>query len=35
MAEKLLDKMRRIIRNRHYSYRMEPSYLGWTRRFIL
>lgn len=35
MAEKLLDRMRRIIRTRRYSYRTEKSYLGWARRFIL
>jgi len=35
MAEKLLDKMRRIIRIRHYSYRTEKSYIGWARRYIL
>jgi len=35
MGEKLLDRMRRIIRTRHYSYRTEKSYLGWARRYIL
>ena len=31
MGEKLLDRMRRIIRTRHYSFRTEKSYLGWVR----
>lgn len=35
MAEKLLDRMRRIIRLRHYSIRTEKAYLHWVRRFIL
>ena len=35
MGENLLDRMRRIIRTRHYSYRTEKSYLGWARRYIL
>src|SRR6056297_1042366 len=35
MAEKLLDRMRRIIRTRHYSYRTEQAYLHWAQRFIL
>lgn len=35
MAEKLLDRMRRIIRVRHYSLRTEKAYLHWARRFIL
>jgi len=35
MGEKLLDRMRRVIRIRHYSYRTEKSYLGWARRYIL
>jgi hypothetical protein len=30
MAEKLLDKMRRIIRVRHYSLRTEKAYLHWA-----
>ena len=32
MGEKLLHRMRRIIRARHYSYRTDKSYLGWARR---
>ncbi len=35
MAEKLLDRMRRVLRTGHYSYRTEQSYLDWARRFIL
>lgn len=35
MAEKLLDRMRRIIRVKHYSLRTEKAYLHWARRFIL
>ncbi|NKI35766.1 integron integrase [Wenzhouxiangella sp. XN79A] len=35
MAEKLLDRMRRIIRVRHYSRKTEQAYLRWVRRFIL
>jgi len=35
MAEKLLDRMRRIIRVRHYSIKTERAYLHWVRRFIL
>jgi integron integrase len=35
MAEKLLDRMRRIIRVKHYSLRTERAYLYWARRFIL
>lgn len=35
MAEKLLDRMRRIIRVKHYSVRTEKAYLHWAKRFIL
>ena len=35
MAEKLLDRMRRIIRVKHYSLRTEKAYLHWAKRFIL
>lgn len=35
MAEKLLERMRRIIRVKHYSVRTEKAYLHWARRFIL
>ncbi|MEE9219267.1 MAG: integron integrase [Acidobacteriota bacterium] len=32
---RLLDRVRRAIRVRHYSRRTEQSYVGWIRRFIL
>ena len=32
---KLLDRMRAHLRTRHYSYRTEEVYIGWTRRYIL
>jgi len=35
MGEKLLDRMRRIIRVKHYSLRTEKAYLHWARRYIL
>jgi hypothetical protein len=35
MAEKLLDRMRRMIRVKHYSVSTEKAYLHWARRFIL
>lgn len=28
-----LDSMREAIRNRHYSIRTEPAYLGWIKQF--
>jgi len=31
---KLLDQVRQAIRTRHYSYRTEKAYVGWTKRFI-
>ena len=31
---RLLDQLRHQIRLRHYSYRTEQAYVGWTRRFI-
>jgi len=34
MGEKLLDRMRRVIRSKHYSYRTEKAYVQWARRFI-
>jgi integron integrase len=33
--ERLLDRLRRIIRTKHYSIRTEEAYVGWARRFIL
>ena len=32
---RLLDRMREIIRVRHYSIRTEDTYVDWARRFIL
>jgi integron integrase len=32
---RLLDRVRRSIRARHYSLRTEKSYVAWIRRFIL
>ena len=32
---KLLDQVHDAIRLKHYSYRMEQSYIGWIRRYIL
>lgn len=34
MAEKLLDRMRRVLRAGHYSFRTEQAYLHWVRRFL-
>ena len=35
MAKKLLDRLRNVIRLKHYSFRTEESYVDWVRRFIL
>ena len=32
---RLLDRVRLVIRARHYSPRTETAYVGWIRRFIL
>ena len=32
---KLLDRMRAVLRTRHYSIRTEDAYVQWVRRFIL
>jgi hypothetical protein len=32
---KLLDKVRGVIRLKHYSIRTEETYVQWIRRFIL
>jgi len=32
---KLLDRMRDVLRARHYSARTEEAYVAWARRFIL
>jgi hypothetical protein len=33
--KKLLDRVRDVIRTKHYSIRTEQAYVGWIRRFIL
>ncbi len=35
MAKKLLDQVRELLRQKHYSYRTEQTYVDWIRRFIL
>src|SRR5438552_565931 len=32
---RLLDRVRKRIRTRHYSRRTEKAYVGWIRRYIL
>src|SRR5881296_145862 len=32
---KLLDRVRQLMRLRHYSLRTEEAYVGWIRRYIL
>jgi len=32
---KLLDRVRQVMRLKHYSYRTEQAYVDWIRRFIL
>ncbi len=34
MAERLLSRMRRVMRARRYSRRTERSYLSWAKRFV-
>ena len=34
-SEKVIDRTRRVLRRKHYSYRNEQRYLSWIRRFIL
>jgi Phage integrase, N-terminal SAM-like domain len=34
-APKLLDRVRHVIRAKHYSRRTESAYVDWIRRFIL
>ena len=34
-APKLLDRLRHVLRARHYSYRTEQAFVGWVRRFFL
>jgi integron integrase len=33
--KKLLDRMREILRVKHYSIRTEQTYVNWTKRYIL
>ena len=35
MAAGILDGMRVTLRERHYSYRTEQTYLDWARRFLI
>jgi len=32
---KLLDRMRAVLRTRHYSIRTDDAYVQWAKRFIL
>ena len=32
---RLLDRMRQIIRTKHYAYSTEQAYVHWVRRYIL
>jgi hypothetical protein len=32
---RLLDRVRTVLRTRHYSRRAESAYMGWIRSFIL
>ena len=32
---KLLERMRDLLRTRHYSIRTEKTYVQWAKRFIL
>jgi hypothetical protein len=32
---KLLDRVRDVLRRKHYSFRTEQTYTDWIRRFIL
>ena len=32
---KLLDRVRQVLRRKHYSYRTEQSYIQWIKRYIL
>ena len=34
-APRLLDRVRGVLRARHYSPRTEETYVAWIRRFIL
>src|SRR2546423_11516308 len=32
---RLLDRVREVLRRKHYSIRTEEAYVGWIKRFIL
>ena len=34
-SARLLDRVRAMVRARHYSRRTEKSYVAWIRRFVL
>lgn len=34
MSESLIERMRKVLRTAHYSYRTEQTYIDWARRFI-
>ena len=34
-APRLLDRLRQMLRTRHYTYRTEQAYVHWIRRYIL
>jgi hypothetical protein len=33
-GERLLSRLRRVLRTRHYSAHTEAAYVGWVRRFV-
>ena len=33
--KKLLEQVSDVIRLKHYSYKMEKSYINWIKRYIL
>jgi hypothetical protein len=32
---RLLDRVREVLRRKHYSIRTEEAYLGWIKRFVV
>ncbi|RME11273.1 MAG: integron integrase [Ardenticatenia bacterium] len=34
-SPKLLDRVRQVLRRKHYSYRTEQAYIQWIKRYIL
>lgn len=34
-SPRLLDRVREVLRRKHYSIRTEEAYVGWIRRFVL